>query len=174
MRTELRLPVGRAPSEQGASILEYVLLLALVAAIGVGALAYLGRSDANFTQAGRAVSVGISGPGGAQVSSGSAGWCASGRAGCADTVVSGSGQVISFSASGGTAPYHYSLHGNPAFMSLSGLDPTTGKGEIVVSPPSCAQVQDYNAIVLVVTDSALPIGKGVLTFSLAVSKGARC
>ncbi len=177
MPTACPAAAARDRREAGASLLEYVLLVALVAAMGAGALAYLGRSNANFTRAGSAVSVGASDQPGAPGSPGPPGstsWCTSGRSGCSDTVVSGSGQVISFTASGGTAPYHYSLRGNPTFVNLSDLDPATGKGEIVVSPPTCAQAQDYGAVTLVVTGSGLPAGRGVLSFSLSVSRAPGC
>lgn len=164
----------RSYPEDGISLLEYVLLVALVAMAAVGSLLYLGRSTSSPAHAASHVALGVSGstglPGGS-ASSGSSAWCTSGASSCSDAIPVNGQQQIHILATGGTPPYSYALTGAPPFMSLDSSDE-----EVVIQPTNCAQdVGTYNGISIVVTDSANPPSTGQLVFSLTVvSKGTSC
>jgi hypothetical protein len=151
-------------------MLEYVLLVALVAAASTGALVYLGRGSASPSHLVQQAAVELGGRGGSAVSTGSE-WCSSAATGCSDQLSAGNNQTIDFWASGGLSPYSYSLSNAPSFVSLRDLDAAGGKGEAVVEP-SCSDVGTYNHISIVVQDSSTPPSKGTLTFSLTVATGS--
>jgi hypothetical protein len=167
-------PWGYRTREDGVSILEYVLLVALVAMVATGALLYVGRGTASPSHVANSVGNNVSsgqngGSGGADgaavgISTGLPGqyWCTSGQANCTDPIdVSGTEQ-IQFTPSGGTRPYSYTLQGQPSFVTL---DPA--KQVINIAPNSCKDARSY-VISLVVTDSATPPDTGTLTFTLDV------
>ncbi len=160
--------------EDGVSLLEYVLLVTLVAMAAVGSLLYLGQAASSPAHAANHVALGVSGsPGapGGSASSGSPAWCTDGASGCSDDIPVNGQQVIHFWATGGTPPYSYALTGAPPFMSLD-----SNNQEVVIQPTNCAQdMGTYNGIAIVVSDSAKPQDTGQLVFSLTVvSKGATC
>ena len=162
--------------EVGVAILEYVLLVALVALAGTGALVYFGRSPAGpanqLNTAASAVGVGgYASPGQAGGPSGAAGgggapWCKSGEAGCTVYLSAGAYETITFSPTGGVAPYSYSLQNAPGFLTLEKQDET-----ILVGPASCpvgsTSSYTYGGVSLLVTDDANQ--RGELTFAVAVS-----
>jgi hypothetical protein len=150
-------------------MLEYVLLVALVAAVSTSALAYLGRGTASPSHLVHQAAVELGGSG---VSAGSPGseWCSSAATGCNDQLSAGNNQTIAFWASGGVSPYSYSLSNAPSFVSLQDLDAADGKGEALVGP-SCPDVGTYNNISIVVQDSSTPPSKAMLTFSLTIASG---
>jgi hypothetical protein len=161
-------------SEDGISLLEYVLLIALVSMAAVGSLLYLGRSTSSPAHAAAHVALGVSGSTGASGRSGSGGsseWCTSEASNCSDAIPVNGTQYIKISATGGTPPYSYALTGAPAFMSLD-----SNSAEVVIDPTNCGQdVGTYNGITIVVTDSAKPQDSGQLVFSLSVvSQGSSC
>jgi len=155
------LPRGlwRPGAETGATLFEYVLLLAVVALASAGALIYFGHSAASparqLKSVERAVSLGGSQSG--------ALWCASDGTGpCTMTVAVGTQKTINFWASGGVAPYSYSLKKNPGFLTLY-----SQANEIVVHPTSCPPGgPTYSGLTLLVTDGAQETGE--LTFSVTV------
>jgi hypothetical protein len=151
-------------------MLEYVLLVALVAALSASALAYLGRGTTSPSHLVHQTAVEL-GSGG--VSAGSAGgeWCSSTATDCDDQVSAGTEQTIDFWASGGSSPYSYSLSNAPNFVSLQDLDAAGGKGEAAVGP-SCLDVGTYNNISIIVQDSSTPPSKATLTFSLTIASGS--
>jgi len=164
----------RRYSEDGISLIEYVLLVTLVAMVAVGSLLYLGRSTSSPAHAASHVALGVSGsPGapGGSAHSGSPAWCTAGATNCSDAIPVNGQQVIHFWASGGTPPYSYALTGAPPFMSLD-----SNSEEVLIQPTNCAQdVGTYNGITIVVTDSATPQDSGQLVFSLTVtSTGSSC
>jgi hypothetical protein len=159
--------------EDGVSILEYVLLVALVAMVATGTLLYLGRGSASPSHVANNVVNNVSvGQNGSQGGGGSSPigvspsdtyWCTSGQSNCTDPInVSGTEQ-IQFTLSGGTAPYSFTLQGQQSFMSL---DPV--KHIINIHPSSCKEAGNY-PISLIVTDSATPPDTGTLTFTLDVA-----
>lgn len=159
--------------EDGVSILEYVLLVALVAMVATGTLLYLGRGSASpshvANNVGNNVSVGQNGSqGGAGsspigVSPSDTYWCTSGQSNCTDPIQVSGTEQIQFTLSGGTAPYSYTLQGQQSFMSLD-----SAKRIINIHPNSCTDAGNY-AISLIVTDSATPPDTGTLTFTLDVA-----
>ena len=114
--------------EDGVSILEYVLLVALVAMVATGTLLYLGRGSGQPIACGeqrrQQCVFGQNGARGVPAARQSACrpsdtyWCTSGQSNCTDPIdVSGTEQ-IQFTLSGGTAPYSFTLQGQQSFMSL--------------------------------------------------------
>ena len=173
-KVALRVKVRRDRfREDGVSILEYVLLVALVAMVATGALLYLGRGTASplhvANNVGNNVSLGQNGgQGGAGsspigVSPSDTYWCTSGQSNCTDPMVVSGTEEIQFTLSGGTAPYSFTLQGQQSFMSL---DPV--KHTINIHPSSCKDAGSY-VISLIVTDSAIPPDTGTLTFTLDVA-----
>jgi hypothetical protein len=163
-------------SEDGISLLEYVLLIALVTMAAVGSLLYLGRSTNSPAHAAAHVALGVSGSTGAPGGSGAGGsgsgeWCSSGASNCSDAIPLNGTQYIQITASGGTPPYSYALTGAPHFMTLD-----SNSARVVINPMNCSQdVGTYNGIAIVVTDSAKPEDTGQLVFSLTVvAKGSSC
>jgi hypothetical protein len=136
-------------------MLEYVLLVALVAAASIGALVYLGRGSASPSHLVHQAAVELGSGGGPAVSPGSE-WCSSAATGCSDHVSAGNNQTIDFWASGGLSPYSYSLSNAPSFVSLRDLDAAGGKGEAAVGP-SCPDVGTHHRhrLVLVLQGSQL-------------------
>jgi hypothetical protein len=164
----------RRYSEDGISLIEYVLLVVLVSMAAVGSLLYLGRSTSSPAHAASHVALGVSGSPGAPGGSGSSGstaWCTDGASNCSDAIPLNGQQVIHFWATGGTPPYKYALMSAPSFMSLDSTNE-----EVVIQPTNCAQdVGTYNGIAIVVKDSAQPPDTGQLVFSLTVvAKGTSC
>jgi len=154
----------RSWPERGASLLEYALLLALVAVVATGALVLVGRSarSPQRVAASAAKAVGLSGHS-------TKWWCTSTMtAPCSLTVEEGYTRVIHLFPIGGSPPYQYYLVGAPqrGFLTLEGA-----QSEVVVSP-SCGDTGSYPRITLVVTDTAG--NRGQLVFSLVVAKGASC
>ena len=167
--------------EQGASTLEYVLLVALVAMVSFGALVYLGRGSASPGRVAGHVATrvmvgdhGITGAEGSLIQGAASGtpvkaWCTSSDSACSDPMsVNGQTEVIHFWATGGIRPYSYILQGGPQFMSL---DPIAR--EITITP-TCGDLGTYSPS-LIVHDSAQPTpATGELHFSLTVEKGTLC
>lgn len=156
----------RSYPEDGISLLEYVLLVALVAMAAIGSLLYLGRSASSPAHATSHVALGVSGATGAPGTPASSGspLCPNGPSSCSDDIPVNGQQVIQFWATGGTAPYSYALTGAPSFMSLD-----TSDQEVLIHPTDCTQdVGTYKGIAIVVTDSATPQDTGQLVFSLTV------
>jgi hypothetical protein len=153
-------------------MLEYTLLVTLVAMVSVGALLYLGRSAASTPSVSNEVAVGVSGGGGTSPGPPGSAWCTSGTPGCSDTITINGQQTIHFWASGGLTPYTAAtITGAPSLVTLTAFDAVSGTGEVTVQPTSCSQVGSYN-VAIVVTDSATPPGNGRLSFSLTVADGS--
>ena len=171
-------PLGDA----GAAILEYVLLLALVALVAIGGLVYLGRSSASHArQTGNAVrEVALRGSArDDRNGQGPKSWCSSGKSGCELTVAVGGQEVISFWVTGtGAGPYSYSLYtasrdgaegSVPAFLKLYSqeqkvyVEPTQAS-----CPPGAGRSYTYSGITLLAADRATPPDTGQLTFSVRV------
>jgi Flp pilus assembly pilin Flp len=167
-------------SEDGVSVLEYVLLVALVAMLAFGALVELGRGSASpagtvshvavnaADQAGSAASPG-GGPGSGTSPRQGAPWCTSGQDACVDPLlINGQRQVIDFSATGGTGTYTYKLDGTvPPFVVAEWR-----YHRISVDPTSCSQDPGDYSLSLVVSDTEGHIGE--LSFTLDVGKGSLC
>jgi hypothetical protein len=99
-----------ARGERGATILEYVLLVALVAMASAGALVYLGRGSASPGRAANNAAIGVSGgDGGSSGATPTTTWCASSASGCTLEAGVGDPKTINFWATGGIPPYNYSL-----------------------------------------------------------------
>ncbi len=152
----------RAAGDRGASLLEYVLLLALVAMAGVGSLIYLGNGSSSASHVANQVAIGLN-----NATPSSADWCTSSSDGCTLSVVAQGSKYIFLTAGGGTPPYAYSLQDAPAFLSLDGA--------MVTISPACSDAgvsstgRTYTGITIVATDST---GKtGDLSFSLTVKPG---
>jgi Flp pilus assembly pilin Flp len=162
----------RFRGEDGASLFEYVLLLALVTMVAVGSLVYLGQGSGSAAHVANNVSIGLSGGAGTSPAPPATDWCTSSSHGCFDTIGINGQQVVHFWASGGATPYSYSLSGAPDFVTLEDLDSTGGTGEVVIQPTSCSDAGTYSDIAIVVTGSGSLPANGQLTFSLNVSKGS--
>jgi hypothetical protein len=183
---------GRCSSEDGVSVLEYVLLVTLVAMICCGALIYLGRGSASPAHAANdagndvvsATNLASGGVGDALGGSGGAAaspldgtqsrasveaWCTSGETGCRDPMLmNGQSEIIHFWATGGSGMYSYQLQGSvPPFVV-----PDWPNHEITVSPTDCASDPGTYAVSLVVSDTAGDTG--TLDFTLTVSAGSLC
>jgi hypothetical protein len=155
---------GRAHYERGASLLEYALLLALVAVVATGALVMVGKSARSPQRvAGNvAKAVGLSGHS-------TKWWCTSTTtAPCTLSVAEGETRVIHLFPSGGRPPYGYYLVGAPqdGFLKL-----VSGSNEVVVAP-TCGDAGTYPGVTLIVTDTAGDGGQ--LVFSVVVLSGATC
>jgi len=159
----------RRRGDEGASLVEYALLVALVALVSVGALLYLGNSSAGAVHKAAQVAVGFSGP-----EPSGHDWCTSANRGCSDAIDVTGQQVIHLSAGGGKSPYTFYLRGAPSFVSLPEPGAGTGERDVYVHPTTCAQVGTYGGITVAVTDSASPQGRGELTFTLTVGPGSSC
>lgn len=167
--------------EDGVSVLEYVLLVGLVAMVAFGALVYLGRGSASPSHVANNVATnvtagggGATGGGGAPINGTSTGtpvkaWCTSAETGCTDPMyMNGQTEVIHFWATGGTGNYTYQLQGSvPPFMI-----PDWGAHEITVEPTDCSQDPGTYIVSLVVSDTAGDTG--TLNFTLNVAKGSMC
>lgn len=168
-------------TDGGASLLEYVLLVGLVAMICCGTLLYLGRGSAspshtvndvggNVVSAGTAPSGGLGDViGGSTVGAAVKAWCTSTESGCTDPMlINGQTEVIQFWATGGTGPYSYQLQGSvPQFMI-----PDWPDHKITIAPTDCKQDPGTYAVSLVVSDSAGDTG--TLNFTLNVEPGSLC
>jgi hypothetical protein len=150
--------------EDGASLLEYALLLALVAVVAIGALVVVGRSARSPARvaANVATAVGLSGHS-------TRWWCTSAaRTPCSLTLDEGETRLIHLFPTGGSPPYTYSLLGAPqsGFLTLD-----QAENEVLVAP-ICGDSGTYPGITLLVTDS---VGhRGQLVFSVVVHKGTGC
>ena len=183
-------------TDDGVSVLEYVLLVALVAMVATGTLLYLGRSSGSpshvANNVGDNVAVGsnsLSGIGGNDVAAGTSSgsgvagssikgtstgapvkaWCTSGETGCSDPMLmNGQPEIIHFWATGGSGTYSYQLQGSvPPFMI-----PDWPDHEIKVEPTDCSQDPGTYIVSLVVSDSAGDTG--TLNFTLNVAPGSLC
>ena len=168
--------------EAGAAILEYVLLVALVALVAVGGLVYLGHTNARpVRQAGSLVrDMALRGSArGGHGGQGPKRWCSSGQSGCMVTVAVGGQEVIRFWVTGGgTGPYTYSLHAAsgdgtetspPAFLKLySQAQKVSVEPTPTSCPPGAGTSYTYNGITLSVADHSTPPDTGQLTFSVRV------
>jgi Flp pilus assembly pilin Flp len=183
-----RLRVFRVPTsgrrqrrnEDGVTMLEYILLVALVAMLAFGSLVYLGRG--NGSPASVVNNVGNVAEGGdptasqyGESSSGASGdtavkaWCTTGQTGCTDPMdMNGQTEVITFQVSGGTGGYAYQLTGNvPPFVTHDWAEQT-----VTIRPTNCEQDVGTYDISLVVTDNAGDTGQ--LNFTLNVAPGSLC
>ena len=168
--------------EAGAAILEYVLLVALVALVAVGGLVYLGHTNARpVRQAGSLVrDMALRGSArGGHGGQGPKRWCSSGQSGCVVTVAVGGQEVIRFWVTGGgTGPYTYSLYAAsgdgtetspPAFLKLySQAEKVSVEPTPTSCPPGAGTSYTYNGITLSVADHSTPPDTGQLTFSVRV------
>ena len=167
-------------AEDGVSLLEYVLLVALVALVATGSLLYLGRGSASpshiANHVGSVASVTNPGGGGARgaldgTSTGTPvkAWCTSGGTRCSDPMLmNGQSEIIHFWATGGTGNYTYQLQGSvPAFMI-----PDWPDHEITIQPMDCSKDLGTYLVSLVVSDNAGDTG--TLKFSLNIAKGSLC
>jgi hypothetical protein len=182
--------------EDGVSVLEYVLLVALVAMVATGTLLYLGRGSGSPSHVANNVGSNVAfgtNPGSGNASnsaavgnsSGSAvagssikgtstgapvkAWCTSGETGCSDPMLmNGQPEIIHFWATGGSGTYSYQLQGSvPPFMI-----PDWSDHEIMVEPTDCSQDPGTYIVSLVVSDSAGDTG--TLNFTLNVAPGSLC
>lgn len=159
----------------GLAVLEYVLLLALVALAGGAGLVLLGASTRGPASWAHQIEVKLqassNGDGGSGGGPGDAWWCTSDRSGCVATVPVGGTVVVHFWATGGQPPYSYALAGQPGFARLASPDYNGGTGEIVISPLQCSDVGRYGPMSLTVTPSQGAGTAGLLTFSVRVAAG---
>ncbi len=180
--------------EDGVSVLEYVLLVALVAMVATGTLLYLGRGSGSpshvANNVGDNVAVGSNpGPGngsnnaavgngsdvaGSSIKGTSTGapvkaWCTSAETGCSDPMLmNGQPEIIHFWATGGSGTYSYQLEGSvPPFMI-----PDWSNHEITVEPTDCSRDPGTYIVSLVASDSAGDTG--TLNFTLNVAPGSLC
>ncbi len=162
------------------SILEYILLVTLVAMVAFGTLVYLGQGSGspghvanNVGSVAAGGSAALSGVGdpisGTSTGTPVKAWCTSGQAGCSDPMaMNGQTEVIHFQVSGGSGGYTYQLQGSvPSFML-----PDWPAQEITVDPTDCSEDPGTYDIALVVTDSAGDTGD--LKFTLNVASGSMC
>jgi hypothetical protein len=162
-----------AVGDRGATLIEYMLLVALVAMASAGALAYLGGMTASPSHVADKVAVGVAG------GTGLAGttlphapfptttWCDSSAIGCTDTVRISGHQTITFWATGGTPPYKEVLNGNPTFVTLQHVDSAGARGQLSIDPTNCNQAGAYE-IELAVSELTGTAATGYLDFSLSV------
>jgi hypothetical protein len=164
---------GRSRRDDGVSILEYVLLVAMVALVAAGSLLYLGRGPSHVansvgTNVAAGGTPGASGggdpPNGSSTGTPVKVWCTSGQSGCTDPVDVSQTETIHFQVSGGTPPYSYTLQGQPAFVTLD-----TSLQEIKIAPTNCRSDPGTYSISLIVHDSAAPPNTGTLSFTLNVA-----
>ena len=178
--------------EDGVSLLEYVLLVALVAMVCCGALIFLDRGSASPAHAANDVANDVVSASGApseglrDTVSGSAdgaatsfdrastgspvkAWCTSGQSGCTDPMlINGQAELIHFWVKGGSGTYSYQLRGSvPPFVK-----PDWPDHEIAIEPRDCRDDPGTYAISLVVLDSAGDTG--TLNFTLNVDPGSLC
>ena len=175
-----RLGRGEGSSgEAGAAILEYVLLVTLVALVAVGGLVYLGHTNVSPVRQAGSLVRDMALRGSARGGQGPKRWCSSGQSGCMVTVAVGGQEVIRFWVTGdGTGPYTYSLYAAsrggtetspPAFLKLYSeaqqvsVEPTPRS-----CPPGAGTSYTYNGITLSVADHSTPPDTGQLTFSVRV------
>lgn len=160
-------------SEHGATMLEYVLLLALIAMAGTVGLIYLGTSDAGPSHAATHAAAGLSASGIPGPTVHPTAWCTSSVHTCSDKVALGQTQTVDFWSSGGAPPYSYELKGGASFAHLQGVDASAGTGKVAIAPVLCDQVGRYD-LAIVVTDSGAPPVHGSLHFALTVAPGNNC
>jgi hypothetical protein len=166
-------PAGpKAKRDEGVTVLEYALLLALVSLVAVGALVYFDKSGASPSEAAQRaasnVGVGISGGHGTSPGPPSPDWCTSHTASCTDTIAVSNRQTIHFWASGGLPPYSATLTGAPRFVSIQEFDAPVGSGEVTIAPTDCSEAGSY-WVGITVNDAATPPSTGTLHFLLTVS-----
>ncbi len=163
------------------SVLEYVLLVALVAMVSFGTLMYLGQGSGSPAHVANNVANNVvtqNGPlpggQGGPITGASSGtpvkaWCTSGETGCTDPMyMNGQAEVIHFWATGGTGTYTFQLQGSvPPFMV-----PDWAAREISVEPTDCSHDPGTYSVSLVVSDSAGDTGE--LNFTLNVAQGSLC
>ena len=159
----------------GLAVVEYVLLLALVALAGGAALVLLGASTRGPASWAHQITVQLQARsqagGGSGGGSGDSWWCTSESTGCIATVPVEGTVVVHFWATGGEPPYSYALAGQPGFARLASADYGGGTGEVVISPVLCSDVGLHGPMSLTVTPS-LGVGTaGMLTFSVRVARG---
>ena len=179
----------RAGAEAGVAILEYMLLVALVAVAAIGALVYFGGVSAGpvhqLNTIGSALGLGgyTSTPGG-QVSQptgrpggGSSAWCRSGGGPpCILELQDNATLTINLAVRGGDGPDRYSLsysppQDRPGFLVLESLGQNGQDEKVQVGPASCPPGggSGYPGIfTLVVADSASPPDTARMRFSVEV------
>jgi hypothetical protein len=162
----------KATGDDGVTILEYVLLLAFVSLVAVGALVYFDKSNASpagtAQRAASNLGVGVSGGNGTSRGPSPPDWCTSHTPTCTDTIAVNDRQTVHFWASGGVPPYGVSLTGAPRFVSIQDFDASAGSGEVTIAPASCSALGSYR-IGIIVNDGESPPSTGTLHFSLTVS-----
>jgi hypothetical protein len=165
----------RSQGDDGVSILEYALLVTLVALVAAGSLLYLGRGPSRVARhVGYNVAVAdnsAAGGSGDPLNGTSSGtppvkyWCTSGQSSCTDPIDVSQTETVHFWVSGGVPPYAYTLEGQPSFVSLDAPD-----REINIAPTNCTSDPGTYSVSLIVHDSATPTpNTGTLSFTLNVA-----
>jgi Flp pilus assembly pilin Flp len=149
--------------EIGASLVEYALLLALIAVVAIGALVFLGHTVSNtLNNVGNTIASGTSGGGGGGGGGGPTFTDGSGASTVADTITLGQGGTFAFATTGGTAPVTFSITGQPTGVSI-------GSSSGVLTVPANTNSGTYT---IVVTATDKNNNKGTQTLNLTISPSA--
>ena len=147
--------------EKGASLVEYALLLALIAVVAIGALVFLGHTVSNtLNNVGNDIATGAAGGGG-----GGGGPTFSDGGGAAtvtDTVTLGQAGTFTFTTTGGTAPVTFTISGQPAGVTIN-----SGTGVLTVATTTNSGTYSITA-----TATDKNGNKGTQTLTLTVSPSA--
>ncbi|HEY5320719.1 MAG TPA: Flp family type IVb pilin [Galbitalea sp.] len=147
--------------ETGASLVEYALLLALIAVVAIGALVFLGHTVSNtLNNVGNDIAIGNPGGGGGGGGGGGPTFTDGGGGGTVtDTVALGQAGTFAFTTTGGTAPVTYSISGQPTGVTIA---PTTGVLTIAAGTNSGTY-----SIIATATDTNSKTGTQTLTLKVS-------
>ncbi len=159
--------------ETGASLVEYALLLALIAVVAIGALTFLGHTVSNtLNNVGNDIAIGA--PAGGGGGGGGGGGPTFTDAGGTDTVTSGQGGTFAFTTTGGTLPVTFSISGQPTGVTIAsatgvltvGTGTAHGTYSIIVTATDANSKTATQTLTLTVSPSA-DVANGNVTIPAA-------
>ncbi len=149
--------------ETGASLVEYALLLALIAVVAIGALVFLGHTVSNtLNNVGNDIATGAAGGGGGGGGGGGPTFSDGGGASTVTyTATLGQGGSYTFATTGGTAPVTFTISGQPAGVTIN-----SGTGVLTVGTGTSGGTY---SIIVTATDKNGNTGTQTLTLTVSPS-----